>query len=318
MFLGTGGSLPTAKRATACVLARLGGDRLLFDCGEGTQRQMQRSIGLVQVDDIYLSHFHADHYLGVPGLLKTYDLTDRDAPLRVFGPPGLKDLFGSLRRIFGRVGYEVELIELGEGEAVRHDGYEVRSFPVEHRVAAYGYAVVEDERPGHLDAERAAKLGVSHGPDLGRLQRGEEVQVNGKTVSPTEVMGDARIGRKVVVTGDTVPAEMTKLAAHQAQLLIHDAAFADADAQRAAETGHSTARQAAEIASEAGVEMLALVHASTRYDVRELLTEAREVVPGAIAPRDFDVVEIPFPERGSPKLVERGAKPSRPSEAAPA
>ncbi len=318
MFLGTGGSLPTAKRATACVLARLGGDRLLFDCGEGTQRQMQRSIGLVQVDDIYLSHFHADHYLGVPGLLKTYDLTDRDAPLRVFGPPGLKDLFGSLRRIFGRVGYEVELIELGEGEAVRHDGYEVRSFPVEHRVAAYGYAVVEDERPGHLDAERAAKLGVSHGPDLGRLQRGEEVQVNGKTVSPTEVMGDARIGRKVVVTGDTVPAEMTKLAAHQAQLLIHDAAFADADAQRAAETGHSTARQAAEIASEAGVEMLALVHASTRYDVRELLAEAREVVPGAIAPRDFDVVEIPFPERGSPKLVERGAKPSRPSEAAPA
>ena len=318
MFLGTGGSLPTAKRATACVLARLGGDRLLFDCGEGTQRQMQRSIGLVQVDDIYLSHFHADHYLGVPGLLKTYDLTDRDAPLRVFGPPGLKDLFGSLRRIFGRVGYEVELIELGEGEAVRHDGYEVRSFPVEHRVAAYGYAVVEDERPGHLDAERAAKLGVSHGPDLGRLQRGEEVQVNGKTVSPAEVMGDARIGRKVVVTGDTVPAEMTKLAAHQAQLLIHDAAFADADAQRAAETGHSTARQAAEIASEAGVEMLALVHASTRYDVRELLAEAREVVPGAIAPRDFDVVEIPFPERGSPKLVERGAKPSRPSEAAPA
>ncbi|MFI5025603.1 MAG: ribonuclease Z [Solirubrobacterales bacterium] len=318
VFLGTGGSLPTAKRATACVLARLGGDRLLFDCGEGTQRQMQRSIGLVQVDDIYLSHFHADHYLGVPGLLKTYDLTDREAPLRVFGPPGLKDLFGSLRRIFGRVGYEVELIELGEGEAVRHDGYEVRSFPVEHRVAAYGYAVVEDERPGHLDPERAAKLGVSHGPDLGRLQRGEEVQVNGKTVSPTEVMGDARIGRKVVVTGDTVPAEMTKLAAHQAQLLIHDAAFADADAQRAAETGHSTARQAAEIASEAGVEMLALVHASTRYDVRELLAEAREVVPGAIAPRDFDVVEIPFPERGSPKLVERGARPSRPSEAAPA
>ena len=318
MFLGTGGSLPTAKRATACVLARLGGDRLLFDCGEGTQRQMQRSIGLVQVDDIYLSHFHADHYLGVPGLLKTYDLTERETPLRVFGPPGLLDLFGSLRRIFGKVRYEVELIELGEGEAVRHDGYEVRSFPVNHRVTAYGYAIVEDERPGHLDAERAAELGVSHGPDLGRLQRGEDVEVNGKTVSSSEVMGETRIGRKVVVTGDTVPTEMTKLAAHEAQLLVHDAAFADADTQRAAETGHSTARQAAEIASEAGVEMLALVHASTRYDVRELLAEAREVMPDAIAPRDFDIVEIPFPERGSPKLIDRGARPARQSEPATA
>ena len=317
VFLGTGGSLPTAKRATACVLARLGGDRLLFDCGEGTQRQMQRSIGLVQVDEIYLSHFHADHYLGVPGLLKTYDLTERQAPLRVIGPPGLKDLFGSLRRIFGRVRYELELIELGEGEAVRHDGYEVRSFPVKHRVTAYGYAIVEDERPGHLDAERASELGVEHGPDLGRLQGGEEVEVNGRVVSPAEVMGEARTGRKVVVTGDTVPSEMTRLAAHEAQLLIHDAAFADADVERAAETGHSTARQAAEIASEADVQMLALVHASTRYDVRELLAEAREVMPGAIAPRDFDIVEIPFPERGSPTLLERGARPSRPYAPAP-
>ena len=167
---------------------------------------------------------------------------------------------------------------------MRHDGYEVRSFPVEHRVTAYGYAIVEDERPGTSMPSAAAELGVSHGPDLGRLQRGEEVEVNGTTVSPSEVMGETRIGRKVVVTGDTVPTEMTKLAAHEAQLLVHDAAFADADAQRAAETGHSTARQAAEIASEAGVEMLALVHASTRYDVRELLAEAREVMPGAIAP----------------------------------
>ncbi|MGI9020152.1 MAG: ribonuclease Z [Solirubrobacterales bacterium] len=316
VFLGTGGSLPTARRATACVLARLGGDRLLFDCGEGSQRQMQRSVGLVPVDEIYLTHFHADHYLGIPGLLKTYDLTDRQAPLRVIGPPGLVDLFGSLRRIFGRISYELELVELGEGEAVRHDGYEVRSFPVEHRVSAYGYAIVEDERPGHLDAERAAELGVNHGPDLGRLQRGEAVEAGGKVVSPGEVIGEARPGRKIVITGDTAPAEMTRLAAHEAQLLVHDAAFAEADAQRAAETGHSTARQAAELARDAGVEMLALVHASTRYDVRELLDEAREVFAGAIAPRDFDLVEIPFPERGEPRLVERGAKPSRPAGSA--
>ncbi len=319
VFLGTGGSLPTAKRSTASVLARLGGDRLLFDCGEGTQRQMQKSVGLVQVQDIYISHYHADHYLGIPGLLKTYDLTERELPLRLIGPPGLKDLVGSLRRIFGRVAYELELLELGEGEAVQHDGYEVRSFPVEHRVTAYGYAIVEAERPGHLDAAKATGLGVPNGPELGRLQRGEDVEVGGTTVRAADVMGDARAGRKVVVTGDTVPSEMTRVAAHEAQLLIHDSAFASADAQRAAETGHTTARQAAELANEAGVEMLALVHASTRYDVRELLAEAREVLPGAIAPRDFDIVEIPFPERGGPRLIERGARPPRsPRTAEPA
>ncbi len=225
---------------------------------------------------------------------------------------GLADLFGSLRRIFGRISYEVELVELGEGEAIRRDGYEVRSFPVDHRVRAYGYAIVEDERPGHLDPEHAAELGVTHGPDLGRLQRGEEVEAGGRIVRPDEVMGPVRAGRKVVITGDTVPTEMTRLAAHEAQLLVHDASFADAEAERAAETGHSTARQAADLASDAGVEMLALVHASTRYDVRDLLAEAREVMPGAIAPRDFDVVEIPFPERGEPQLIEGGAKPPRP------
>ena len=318
VFLGTGGSVPTARRATACVLARLGGDRLLFDCGEGSQRQMQRSTGLVQVDEIYLTHFHADHYLGIPGLLKTYDLTAREAPLRVVGPPGLTDLFRSLARIFGRISYELELVELGEGEAIRHDGYEVRSFPVSHRVAAYGYAIVEDERPGHLDPERAAELGISAGPDLGRLQRGEAVQGTDGTVTPAEVMGATRAGRKVVFTGDTVPCEMTRVAAHEAQLLVHDASFADADAERAAETGHSTAREAAEVARDAGAEMLALVHASTRYDVRELLAEAREVFAGAVAPRDFDVVELPFPERGSPQLIERGARPPREPRPEPA
>jgi len=273
---------------------------------------MQRSTGLVQVDEIYLTHFHADHYLGIPGLLKTYDLTDRQTPLRVIGPPGLRDLFGSLRRIFGRISYELDLVELEEGEAIGHDGYEVRSFPVEHRMRAYGYAVVEDARPGHLDAERAAELGVTHGPDLGRLQSGEEVTAGGGVVRPEQVMGEARSGRKVVLTGDTAPAEMTGVAAHAAQLLVHDASFADEEADRAAETGHSTARQAAELAREAGVEMLALVHASTRYDVRDLLAEAREVMPAAIAPRDFDIVEIPFPERGAPHLIERGARPPRP------
>ena len=309
VFLGTGGSVPTARRATACLLARLGGDRLLFDCGEGSQRQMQRSTGLVQVDEIYVTHFHADHYLGIPGLLKTYDLTDRRRPLRVVGPPGLVDLFKALARIFGRIGYELELVELGEGEAIRRDGYEVRSFPVEHRVRAYGYAIVEDERPGHLDPDRAAELGVEAGPDLGRLQRGEPVAGRDGTVSPEQVMGPPRTGRKVVISGDTRACEMTAVAAHEAQLLVHDASFAEAEIERAAETGHRRrARRPSSPATPAS-SLLALVHASTRYDVRELLAEAREVLPGAIAPRDYDIVEIPFPERGAPRHIERGARP---------
>ena len=317
VFLGTGGSVPTARRSTACLLARAGGDRLLFDCGEGSQRQMQRSTGLVQVDEIFITHLHADHYLGIPGLLKTYDLNDREKPLRVYGPPGLIDLFSALGRIFGRLRYEVELGELEPGEAVRHTDYEVRSFEVAHRMRAYGYALVEDARPGHLDAEAAARLGVTHGPDLGRLQRGEEVQGANGTVCPADVMGDERAGRKLVVTGDTSPCEMTRLAAHQAQVLVHDASFADDEVARAAETGHSTARQAAELARDAEVEMLALVHVSSRYDVRAVLDQARDAYKTSVAPRDFDVIEVPFPERGAPRLIESGARPPRESRPNP-
>jgi ribonuclease Z len=312
VFLGTGGSVPSARRSTACVLVRAGGERLLFDCGEGSQRQMQRSTGLVQIDDIYLTHLHADHYLGVPGLLKTYDLNGRERALRIVGPPGLIDLFGALRRIFGRLNYEVELVELEPGEAIRHDGYEVRSFEVEHSVRAYGYAFVEDARPGHLDPDAAARLGVTPGPDLGRLQRGEMVEGTGGTVKPEDVMGETRSGRKIVISGDTQPCEMTRVAAHEAQVLVHDASFADEEAERAAETAHSTARGAAELARQAGVEILALVHISSRYDVRAVLAEAREAFPGAIAPRDFDLIEVPFPERGQTRLVEAGARPPRP------
>ena len=308
VYLGTGGSVPTPRRSTACLLARAGGDRILFDCGEGSQRQMQRSTGLVQVDEIYVTHLHADHYLGIPRLLKTYDLNDRQRPLRVLGPPGLVELFQALRRIFGRLGYEVELAELEPGEAVRHGGYEVRSFPVEHRMRAYGYALVEDERPGRFDPDAALRLGVAAGPDFGRLQRGVEVNAGGRVVHPDDVMGSGRRGRKIVVSGDSSPCEMTRLAAHEAELLVHDGSFADDELERAAETGHSTARQAAELASEAGVGLLALVHVSSRYHVGEVLDEAREAFADAHAPRDFDLVEVPLPERGSPRLVEGGAK----------
>ena len=184
IFLGTGGSVPSARRNTASVLLRRGGDRLLFDCGEGTQRQMQRSTGLVQVQEIFITHLHADHYLGLPGLLKTWDMQDRDESLVIYGPPGLTDLFNSLNRVVGRVRYPIEIDELEPGSRVRFDGYAVEAFPVEHRIAAFGYALVEESRPGRFDAELARSLGVTEGPDFGKLQRGEEVAGNDGPSSP--------------------------------------------------------------------------------------------------------------------------------------
>lgn len=310
-FLGTGGSVPTARRATACALLLRGGERILFDCCEGAQRQMHSSLGLVQLDEIYITHFHADHYLGLPGLLKTYDLQDRERPIRILGPPGLRELFGAVRRIMGRTRYEVELIELPLGESQRRDGYQIHAFPVEHRVSAYGYALIEDDRPGRFDPKRAEQLGVQEGPAFGALQRGEDVQGSAGPVRPDQVMGETRRGRRIVFSGDTAPCLATAEAAQGASLLIHDGSFAESEAQRAAETGHSTAGQAGALAREAGVGMLALVHVSSRYNVRAVLEEARAEFPATVAPRDFDLVEIPFPERGEPELVPNGAKARR-------
>lgn len=306
-FLGTGGSVPSARRSTASVLVARGGERLLFDCGEGTQRQMQRSLGLVQADEIYLTHFHADHVLGLPGLLKTYDLTDRQVPLVVYGPPGLKELFVVLKPLIGRLGFDLGLVELAPGEAVEHDDYEVRPFEAAHGVRANGYAVVEEERPGRFDPEAAIAAGVPEGPAFAALQRGEEVQGGNGTVTPDDVMGASRAGRTVVLTGDTAPSPATVMAAADAELLVHDASFAEEEVQRAAETGHSTVGQAAAVAAEAHVKLLALVHISSRYHVGKVLEEAREAFDPTVAPRDFDTIEIPFPERGEPQLVPNGA-----------
>jgi ribonuclease Z len=311
IFLGTGGSVPSARRSTASVLVARGGERLMFDCGEGTQRQLQRSLGLTQVDEIYLTHFHADHVLGLPGLLKTYDLTDRQERLTVYGPPGLRDLFRTLKPIVGRTQFDLRPVELQMGQAVPHDGYEVRAFPVEHGVRACGYALVEEDRPGRFDLEAAKKLGVPEGPAFASLQRGEEVEGASGPVLPEDVMGESRAGRTVVITGDTAPCEATVEAARTAELLVHDASFAEEEAQRAAETGHSTVGQAAAVAREAGVKLLALVHISSRYHVGRALEEAQEVYEPTIAPRDFDLIEIPFPERGDPKLVPNGARDRR-------
>jgi ribonuclease Z len=298
-FAGTAGSVPTARRGLPALLVRRGGDRLLFDCGEGTQRQLVRSVGLPEVDDVFITHYHVDHWLGLPGMLKTFDLRGRERPLAVHGPPGLEGVMRLLRPVYGRLSYELDLVELGPGEIVRRDGYRVAAFAVEHRVAAYGYALWEDQRPGRFDAELAEKLGVTPGPDFGRLQDGEAVG----GVTPEQVLGPPRRGRKVVVSGDTAPCEGLILAAHEADLLVHEATFADEEAERAQVTSHSTASQAAAAARVAGVRMLALTHLSTRYGGRELRDEARAVFANTVVPHDFDAVELPFPERGEPSLV---------------
>jgi ribonuclease Z len=309
-FAGTAGSVPTARRGLPALLVRRGGDRLLFDCGEGTQRQLVRTVGLPEIDAVFLTHFHLDHWLGLPGMLKSFELRDRESPLTVFGPPGTTELLGTMRRVIGRLRYPFSIQELGAGDAVEFDGYEVAAFNVRHRGSAFGYALVEDRRPGRFDAELATALGVPFGPDFGRLQRGETV--NG--VSPEQVIGPERPGRKVVVSGDTTPCEMVRVAAHEANVLVHEATFLHDDLARAQETGHSTARQAAELAAEAQVRLLALTHLSTRYPARDVREEARAVFARTEVPRDFDAIEVPLPEKGEPELTRfdpEGAEAAR-------
>ncbi|MEA2358797.1 MAG: ribonuclease [Solirubrobacteraceae bacterium] len=297
-FAGTAGSVPTARRGMPAVLLRRGGDRLLFDCGEGTQRQLLRSVGLADVGAVFLTHLHADHWLGLPGMLKSFELRDRDAPLAVYGPPGTAELMRAMRIVYGRLSYPFDVVELESGDGVEFDGYEVNAFNVRHRGRAFGYAIVEEPRPGRFDAELATRLGVEFGPDFGRLQRGETV--NG--VRPEQVMGPERSGRRLVLSGDTGPCEMLRVAAHHADVLVHEATFAEDERARAAETGHSTARQAAQTALEAEVRMLALTHLSTRYAGPEIRDEARAVFEPTVVPRDFDVIDVPLPEKGDPEL----------------
>jgi ribonuclease Z len=285
---------------------RRGGDRLLFDCGEGTQRQLLRSVGLVDLEEVFVTHFHADHVLGLPGMLKTFSLRGRDRPLTVYGPRGLGDLFAVLRPVIGRLPFELSLVELEPNQELRRDGYRIAAFETEHGVIAYGYAIVEDERLGRFDERQAIELGVRPGPDFGRLHRGETVSGHAGPVRPEQVVGPSRPGRKVVIAGDTAPAPMTALAAHGADLLVHEATFGDEEVDRARETAHSTARQAAELASEAGVKLLALTHVSQRYAGPDLRDEARSAFANTIVPRDFDRVEIPFAERGEPVHVKVG------------
>jgi ribonuclease Z len=313
VFVGTSGSMPTAQRAPAALLLRRGGERLLFDCAEGTQRQLLRSnVGLIELREVFLTHYHADHYLGLPGMLKTFALRGREVPITIYGPPGLRDLFGALRRIFGRLTYTVELKELRPGDELIREDYRLATFAVAHGVSAVGYALVEDARPGRFDVQAADALGVPSGPERGALQRGESVTLaDGTTVTPDKVLGPARAGRKVVIAGDGGPSETVIDAARNADVLVHEATFCEDERERARETQHSTAHEAAGVARAADVELLALTHLSNRYFGGEVAREARTIFPNTVVPKDFDTIDVRFEERGGPQLVKGGALPRR-------
>ena len=316
VFLGTSGSGPTAQRSPSATLVRRGGDRLLIDCAEGTQRQLIRaSIGLPELRDVFLTHYQADHYLGLPGMLKTFGLRGRTEPLTIYGPRGLSRFFAEQSGLFGigALPYPYELRELEPGDELDRGDYRIVPFAVRHRVRALGYAIVEPPRPGRFDVAAADALGVPP-PRRGDLQRGAAVELGGRIVTPDQVLGPPRPGRKLVLAGDTTPAESVLEIATHADVLVHEATFCEDERERAAETSHSTAAEAARIAEAADVAMLALTHLSGRYSGGDVRREASEIFPNTVVPRDFDVIEIPFPERGQPQLVKGGALPAREAE----
>jgi ribonuclease Z len=310
LFLGTAGSVPTARRVTSSALVRRGGERILIDCGEGAQRRLMQSVaGLVDIDLVLLTHCHADHYLGLPGLLKTFDLRERTVPLALYGPPGTRSLVRALEPFIGRLSFPFVAVDVEPGADITGDGYRLEAVATVHRVPSVGWALVEEDRPGRFDVDEARRRGVTEGPLFGRLQRGEDVGLeDGTIVRAADIVGAAREGRRLVFSGDTRPCDGILAAALDADLLVHEATFTEEDAVRARTTRHSTAREAATLAAEARVTMLALTHLSTRYGPRQIKEEARAVFANAHAPRDLDMIEIPFRERGEPRMVRGGAR----------
>jgi len=274
-FLGTSSARPTVSRNTSSLAVQREGDLFLFDCGEGTQRQMMQYAVGFSVRDIFLTHLHADHYLGAIGLLRTMSLQAREQRLGIYTPPGEE---GFLREAVGlemeELSFPVEIRPLEPGARVRYDGYAIHAFQVSHPGGAVGYVLREDDRPGRFYPEKARELGVAEGPEFGRLQRGEVVELeDGRKVRPRDVMGPARPGRVVVYTGDTRPVEATVEAAQGCDLLVHEATFAEEEAERAERTGHSTAAQAGHIARRAQARRLVLTHLSARYSERPFVLE---------------------------------------------
>jgi ribonuclease Z len=270
---------------------------MLFDCGEGTQRQMMRYGTGFGIQAIFVTHVHADHFLGIIGLLRTMGLQGREEPLRIYCPKGAKEVLEAATHLgFDRVQFPVSIRELAPGETIGFGEYEVEAFEVQHGTQAIGYALREQPRLGRFDVEKARALGIPDGPLFGKLHKGEAVEVDGNTIHPSQLVGDARPGRLVVYTGDTRPFAGTAEIAKGADLLIHEATFTDEEAQRAHETFHSTALGAATLAREAGVERLVLTHISARYadNTTPLLEEGRQAFPRTRVAHDGLSLELGY------------------------
>ncbi|WP_117362803.1 ribonuclease Z [Natrarchaeobaculum sulfurireducens] len=300
-FLGTAGAVPTTERNPSGLFVARGGDQLLFDAGEGTQRQMMRFGTGFSISHLFVTHLHGDHVFGIPGLLQTMAFNDREEPLSIHTPSGTRRKIRELvTALDNSPSFPVHVTEVGDGDVpYRGDEYEVRAFETDHDTRSVGYALVEDDRKGRFDRERAEELGVPVGPKFSRLHEGEPVELeDGTVVRPDQVVGEPRPGRSIVYTGDTRPTVSTIEVADEPDLLIHDATFADDGTDRAAETAHSTARGAAEIAARAGAKRLALVHLSSRYAgyTDDHVSQAREGFDGRVfVPDDGHELEVPYP-----------------------
>jgi ribonuclease Z len=285
-FLGTSAAQPTIHRNLSGIAVKADSDLLLFDCGEGSQRQMIRYGTGFAVDAVFFTHFHADHYLGIIGFLRTLGMTGREHPIQLYGPPPARRLLHQAIHLgVDSLAFPVEIHELRDGDAVKRGGYTVRAVHVDHRVFGLAYVLQEDDRPGRFHLEKARALNVVEGPDFGRLQRGEAVKASdGTVIQPQDVLGVSRPGRKLVVSGDTRPCAGLIAAAQHADLLIHESTFSDDEQARALETRHSTAREAGRVAREAGVRRLILTHLSSRHDTEpgRLLTQAAEEFKGQV------------------------------------
>ena len=289
-FLGTSAARPTVERNVSGLAVHREGETMLFECGEGTQRQMMRYGVSFALSEIFFTHFHADHFLGVIGLIRTLGLQGRPEPLLLYGPKGAKKVLNDAIKLgVERVPFPVEITELKAGETIKKDDYELRAFATEHGGGSIGYALKEHERRGRFDVEKAKAAGIPEGPLWGKIAKGE-------MPGPEGVVGPPRPGRLVVFTGDTRPTASVVDAAQGADLLIHEATFGEEEKERAKETGHSTAKEAAQVALAAGVKKLMMCHVSARYSMsaEELVKEAREVFPNASVAKDGMEVDVPF------------------------
>jgi ribonuclease Z len=298
-FLGTSASRPTVERNVSSLAVIREGETLMFDCGEGTQRQMMRYGITFALSDIFFTHMHADHMLGLTGLLRTLALQGRTDAMNLYGPPGSeKFLWRAITLGSEKQHFEIKVVELTPETPLKRRGYSVIPFPVEHGDRmAIGYHIAEETRLGRFNPEKAREMGIPEGPLWGKIHKGETVSLpDGRKVKPSELVGPTRPGRRVVLTGDSRPSDGTIAAATGADVLVHEATFAEEEAPRALETGHSTAREAAEVALKAGVKKLVLTHVSARYsrDTSELEREARDVFPATVIARDGMEIDVPF------------------------